>query len=70
MNEEEKEALEDSIALMIKGDVHTYYGRILQVVNMAKDTTAGIKNFAFVTDPTTSQEALDVIEKKRKGRQD
>lgn len=59
LNAGEKEMLEDSIALMIKADEHTFYGRILQVVNMAKDTTAGIKNFAFVTDPKTSQEAVD-----------
>lgn len=57
-NEEEAE-LEESICLMIKADANTFYGRILQVVNMAKDTTAGIKNFAFITDPGTAADALE-----------
>jgi biopolymer transport protein ExbD len=61
-----KKALEDSIALMIKADEHTFYGRILQVVNMAKDTTAGIKNFAFVTLPEASAEAQQVLEREKK----
>jgi biopolymer transport protein ExbD len=66
LNDDEKEALEDSIALMIKADGNTFYGRILQVVNMAKDTTADIKNFAFVTDPKTSAEAKAILEKRSK----
>jgi biopolymer transport protein ExbD len=64
LTEDEKEALKDSVALMIKADNHTFYGRILQVVNMAKDTTAGIKNFAFVTDPTTSAEAKAAMDEQ------
>jgi biopolymer transport protein ExbD len=64
LTDDQKEALEDTVALMIKADNHTFYGRILQVVNMAKDTTAGIKNFAFVTDPTTSAEAKAVLEEQ------
>ncbi len=65
LSEEEREALEDSVALMIKADEHTFYGRILQVVNMAKDTTADIKNFAFVTDPKASAEAQAILEKQK-----
>lgn len=65
LTDEQKEALEDSVALMIKADEHTFYGRILQVVNMAKDTTADIKNFAFVTDPKASAEAQAILEKQK-----
>ncbi|MBD3242142.1 MAG: hypothetical protein GF331_16240 [Chitinivibrionales bacterium] len=65
LSEEEREALKDSIALMIKADEHTFYGRILQVVNMAKDTTADIKNFAFVTDPKASAEAQAILENQQ-----
>jgi biopolymer transport protein ExbD len=59
LSSEEMKKLEDGITLMIKADANTFYGRILQVVNMAKDTTAGIKNFAFITDPGSAAEALD-----------
>ncbi len=60
------DSLKDSIALMIKADEHTFYGRILQVVSMAKDTAAGIKNFAFVTLPEASEEARQILDKKSK----
>lgn len=52
--EEEKKA-EDDIALMIKADQQAFYGRILQVVAMARDTASDIKKFAFVTDPKASE---------------
>jgi biopolymer transport protein ExbD len=60
------DSLKDSIALMIKADEHTFYGRILQVVSMAKDTAAGIKNFAFVTLPEASAEAQQILNKEEK----
>jgi biopolymer transport protein ExbD len=61
----EKE-LEDSIALMIKADQNTFYGRILQVVNIAKtDTLSSIKNFAFVTLPEASQEVQKKLAEQR-----
>jgi len=60
-----RKALEDSIALMIKADDKTFYGRVLQVVNMAKDTTAKIKNFAFVTLAEASEAGQQVAGKKR-----
>jgi hypothetical protein len=54
---------------MIKADRNAFYGRILQVVNYSKVGTEeepGIKNFAFVTDPKTSQEARQILEEKEK----
>jgi hypothetical protein len=65
LSEDEKKALKDSIALMIKADENTFYGRILQVVSMAKDTAAGIKNFAFVTLSEASQDAVSTLEKAK-----
>lgn len=59
LSPEEEKALEDGIALMIKADVNTFYGRILQVVNFARTEEAGIRNFAFVTDPAASAEAQE-----------
>ena len=60
ISEAEIEKLEKEIPLMIKADEKAFYGRILQVVNMAKfsnDSVSGIKNFAFITNPEASQEA-------------
>jgi len=57
MTEEEVEAFEKTIPLMIKADNKAFYGRILQVVNMAKDTLCDIQNFAFITLPEASKEA-------------
>ncbi len=49
--------IEDEVPLMIKADDLAFYGRILQVVNMAMDTSCNIKKFAFVTLPDASLEA-------------
>ncbi len=56
MSSQEIDELEKRIKLMIKADEKAFYGRILQVVNMAKDTTADIREFAFVTNPESSKE--------------
>jgi hypothetical protein len=58
MTPEEEKQLEDKVPLMIKADQKAFYGRILQVVAMARDTASDIKNFAFVSDPTASEEVL------------
>jgi hypothetical protein len=62
MNEEEIERLRDNIKLMIKADNKAFYGRILQVVNMAKDTMCDIQRFAFVSKPEASKEVKASIE--------
>jgi len=54
---QEVKQIEDELPLMIKADDLSFYGRILQVVNMAMDTTCNIKKFAFVTLPEASIEA-------------
>lgn len=51
------DSIKNEIPLMIKADDEAFYGRILQVVYMAKDTSCDIKKFAFVTLPEASQEA-------------
>jgi biopolymer transport protein ExbD len=56
LTEAQEKELEESIPLMIKADRNTFYGRILQVVNMSKMEPAEIKNFAFVTLPEASAE--------------
>jgi len=58
MSPAEEKELEKEIPLMIKADEQAFYGRILQVVNMARDTASDVKNFAFITDPATSEEVL------------
>ncbi|MBL8027457.1 MAG: biopolymer transporter ExbD [Fibrobacteres bacterium] len=57
LNEKEIKEYEDGLPLMIKADDLAFYGRILQVVNMAMDTSCAIKKFAFVTLPEASLEA-------------
>lgn len=59
---------EDEIPLMIKADDLAFYGRILQVVNMAMDTSCAIKQFAFVTLPEASLDAQkkDIMAEKKK----
>ncbi|MFP4522430.1 MAG: ExbD/TolR family protein [Fibrobacterota bacterium] len=47
----------NNIPLMIKADRNTFYGRILQVVQKAKE--AGIFNFAFVTSAESNIAALE-----------
>ncbi|MBD3315319.1 MAG: hypothetical protein GF344_05995 [Chitinivibrionales bacterium] len=54
----EEKKLEDEVPLMIKADQKAFYGRILQVVAMARDTASDIKKFAFVTDASASEEVL------------
>jgi len=55
MSTEEVDELEKKMKLLIKGDAKAFYGRILQVVNMAKDTACDIRSFAFVTLPESSK---------------
>lgn len=57
LSEADIKKIEDDIPLMIKADDLSFYGRILQVVNMAMDTSCNIKKFAFVTLPEASLEA-------------
>lgn len=61
MSEVMAEALADSmkkrLPLMIKADNEAFYGRILQVVNVARDTTCDIRKFAFVTSPEAAEKA-------------
>ncbi len=61
LTEVEIERLRKNIKLMIKADNKAFYGRILQVVNMAKDTMCDIQRFAFVTKPEASKEAKSSI---------
>jgi biopolymer transport protein ExbD len=63
--EEEKQEVEKEMYLMIKADEKAFYGRILQVVNMARDTASDVKNFAFVSLPESAQEV--VLKQKRQG---
>lgn len=67
MTPQEIDELEKRIKLMIKADERAFYGRILQVVNMAKDTTADIREFAFVTDPKHSKEVQKAQERAEGG---
>lgn len=69
LSPEEEKQLEDGIALMIKADEKTFYGRILQVVNFAKSEEAGIKNFAFVTDPKSSADVQEKMNPVQGGEQ-
>jgi len=57
LSKEDIKKIEDEIPLMIKADDLSFYGRILQVVNMAMDTSCNIKKFAFVTLASASLEA-------------
>jgi biopolymer transport protein ExbD len=69
LTQDEIDAMEKEIPLMIKADDKAFYGRILQVVNMAKDTAADIRKFAFISLPEASldvQEALARLEEKKK----
>jgi hypothetical protein len=70
LNEEEIKKIDESIPLMIKADDKAFYGRILEVVNMAKDTSCAIKKFAFVTLAEASMDAQkkDKIEQMVKAR--
>jgi len=56
---EKEDSLKHSIPLMIKADNEAFYGRILQVINVAKDTTCDIRKFAFVS----SSEAVEAAQK-------
>jgi biopolymer transport protein ExbD len=70
LTEEEVKKIDESIPLMIKADDKAFYGRILEVVNMAKDTLCAIKKFAFVTEASASMDAQkkDKIEEMVKAR--
>ena len=57
MTEEDIKRTEESLPLLIKADSKAFYARILQVVNMAKDTACDIRKFAFVTLAEASLEA-------------
>jgi biopolymer transport protein ExbD len=69
MTAKEKDDLEKEIPLMIKADDKAFYGRILQVVNMAKDTASDIRKFAFISLPEATedvQKALKELEAKKR----
>ena len=57
MSKEDEKRIADDLPLMIKADENAFYGRILEVVNMAKDTSCDIKKFTFVTLAEASLEA-------------
>ena len=57
LSPEEVKKIEDEIPLIIKADDRAFYGRILEVVSMAKDTSCAIKKFAFATLAEASLEA-------------
>ncbi|MBD3420777.1 MAG: hypothetical protein GF398_11720 [Chitinivibrionales bacterium] len=63
VSEQERDVLEKSMKLMIKADEKAFYGRILQVVYMAKDTSSDIRQFAFITNPEASKEVKANMEK-------
>ena len=66
LTEAQKKGIEESIPLMIKADNKAFYGRILEVVYMAKDTVCNIRKFSFVTLAEASLEAQKKDEKKDK----
>jgi biopolymer transport protein ExbD len=66
---EEVKQVEDNIPLMIKADDYAFFGRILQVINMVKDTSVNIKKFAFVTLASASLAAKKSDEKDTKGKE-
>ena len=68
LSEAEIKKMEDDIPLMIKADEKAFYGRILQVVNMAKDTTADIRKFAFITLSNASKDVMESIDKLEKSK--
>lgn len=59
--------LEEAIPLMVKADNNAFYGRILQVVDMAQDKLCDIKKFTFVTLPEASAQAQkkDIMKGKK-----
>src|SRR3989339_556376 len=57
---EDEKKISDNIPLMIKADNKAFYGRILEVVYMAKDTSCAISKFVFVT---RSDASIDVVKK-------
>jgi biopolymer transport protein ExbD len=61
----EEKKLEKDVALMIKADRQAFYGRILQVVAMARDTSSDIRKFAFVTDPGASEEVKSKMAERK-----
>lgn len=67
LKEEDIKKIKDGIPLMIKADEKAFYGRILQVVNMAKDTMCDIKKFAFVSLAEASLEAQKKEKEVKKG---
>jgi biopolymer transport protein ExbD len=66
---EEVKLVEDNIPLMIKADDYAFFGRILQVINMVKDTSVNIKKFAFVTLASASLAAKKSEDKETKGKE-
>jgi biopolymer transport protein ExbD len=61
---EEVRNLADELPLMIKADSKTYYGRILQVIGMSRDTSCNIRKFAFVSLSSAAKEAVDAATAK------
>jgi biopolymer transport protein ExbD len=57
-----EDSLKKGLPLMIKADNEAFYGRILQVINMAKDTLCDIKKFAVIS----SAEAAEKYQKSLK----
>jgi biopolymer transport protein ExbD len=53
-----EDSIKHNIPLMIKADDETFYGRVLQVVNVARgDTLCDIRKFAFVTSAEAAEKA-------------
>jgi biopolymer transport protein ExbD len=57
MAKEREDSMKKTLPLMIKADNEAFYGRILQVVNVARDTTCDIRKFAFITSAEAAEQA-------------
>lgn len=53
-NKQQEDSVKANMALLIKADKDVFYGRVLQVVEKAKE--ANVFNFSFVTSVQSSQE--------------
>jgi len=63
-----EDSLKHQIPLMIKADNEAFYGRILQVINMTRDTTCDIRKFAFITNAAAAEQAQKAERDKSKGK--
>lgn len=57
MEKAHEDSLKHRIPLMIKADNEAFYGRILQVINMTRDTTCDIRKFAFISSSMAAEKA-------------